>query len=101
MEECFPVMRYTWFSPDIQSDIEVVFLCVCRTSLLKDCMGKGEIARDEHFSHFPQCFLAFWRTFHHFPGSGIIWNAGQNTEYTYKIRNTCVIHVTDEYSINP
>ena len=25
-------------------------------------MGKGEIARNDLFLHFPQCFLHFWRT---------------------------------------
>ena len=29
-------------------------------------MGKGEIARNEQFLLFPQCFLPFWRTFCHF-----------------------------------
>ena len=28
--------------------------------------GKGEIARDEQFLLFPQCFLPVWRTFFHF-----------------------------------
>ena len=28
-------------------------------------MEKGEIARDEQFLLFPQCFLPFWRTFCH------------------------------------
>ena len=32
------------------------FLRVCCTSLLKT-LGKGEIARNEQFLHFPQCFL--------------------------------------------
>ena len=27
---------------------------------------KGEIARNEQFLLFPQCFLPFWKTFHHF-----------------------------------
>ena len=29
-------------------------------------MGKVEIARNEQFLHFPQCFLPLWRTFCHF-----------------------------------
>ena len=28
--------------------------------------GKGEIARNEQFLLFPQCFLPIWRTFYHF-----------------------------------
>ena len=34
-------------------------------SLLKT-LGKGEIARNEQFLLFPQCFLPIWRTFCHF-----------------------------------
>ena len=41
------------------------FLHVCNTSLLKT-LGKGEIARNEQFLLFPQCFLLFRRTFWHF-----------------------------------
>ena len=29
-------------------------------------VGKGEIARNEQFLLFPQCFLHVWRTFYHF-----------------------------------
>ena len=29
-------------------------------------VGKGEIARNEQFLLFPQCFLPVWRTFFHF-----------------------------------
>ena len=61
-----------------------LFLRVCRTSLLKtslrtsllktslknksfeNTVEKGEIARNEQFLLFPQCFLPFWRTFCHF-----------------------------------
>ena len=39
------------------------FLCVCSTSIYEDTMGKGEIARYEHFLLFPQCFLLVWRNF--------------------------------------
>ena len=42
------------------------FLCVCSTSLLKKTVGKGEIARNEQFLLFLQCFLLVWRTFCHF-----------------------------------
>ena len=41
------------------------FLHVCSTSLLKT-VGKGEIARNEQFLLFQQCFLPLWRTFFHF-----------------------------------
>ena len=40
------------------------FLHACSTSLLKT-LGKGEIAHNEQFLLFPQCFLSFWRTFWH------------------------------------
>ena len=32
----------------------------------KKTVGKREIAHNEQFLHFPQCFLRFWRTFRHF-----------------------------------
>ena len=32
----------------------------------KNTVGKGEIARNEQFLHFPQCFLPVWITFFHF-----------------------------------
>ena len=41
------------------------FLRVCSTRLLKK-LGKGEIARNEQFLLFPQCFLSFRRIFFHF-----------------------------------
>ena len=40
-------------------------LPVCSTSL-ENTMGKGEIARNEQFLLFPQCFLPIWRAFYHF-----------------------------------
>ena len=33
---------------------------------VENTMGKGEIARNEQFLLFPQCFLLVWRTFCHF-----------------------------------
>ena len=42
------------------------FLRVCSTSLLKTLQGKREIARNEQFLLFPQCFLSVWRAFCHF-----------------------------------
>ena len=47
-----------------------LLLRMCVTSLLKT-VGKEEIARNEQFLLFPQCFLPFWRTFCHFH---LIWN---------------------------
>ena len=41
------------------------FLRVCSISLLKT-VGKGEIAHNEQFLLFSQCFLSVWRTFCHF-----------------------------------
>ena len=42
------------------------FLSVCSMGLLKTLREKGEIARDEQFLIFPQCFLPIWITFCHF-----------------------------------
>ena len=42
------------------------FLPVCKTSLLKNTVGTGEIARNEQFLLFQQCFPPVWRTFCHF-----------------------------------
>ena len=41
-------------------------LRVCRTTLLKNTVGKWEIARKEQFLLFWQCFLPLWKTFCHF-----------------------------------
>ena len=49
-----------------RSQTSPVFLCVGSTSLLKNTVGKGEIARNEQFLLFPQCFLPFWKTLCHF-----------------------------------
>ena len=43
----------------------LVFTCPqCKS--FENTVGKGEIARNEQFLFLPQCFLPFWRTFHHF-----------------------------------
>ena len=42
-----------------------VLTCLQNKSL-KNTLGKGEIARNEQFLLFPQCFLYFQRTFRHF-----------------------------------
>ena len=39
-----------------------LFLCVCSTSLWKTLVGKVEIAHNEQFLLFTQCFLRLWRT---------------------------------------
>ena len=56
------------------------FLRVCSTSLFKT-LGKGEIALNEQFLLFPQCFLPFWRTFCHFHQ---IWNCRLQTLSVWK-----------------
>ena len=43
----------------------LVFTCWQYKSL-ENTEGKGEIAHNEQFLLFPQCFLPFWRTFFHF-----------------------------------
>ena len=43
----------------------LVFTCLqCKS--FENTVGKGEIARDEQFLLFPQCFLTVWRTFCNF-----------------------------------
>ena len=42
-----------------------VFTCLQYNSF-ENTVGKREIARNEQFLLFPQCFLPFWRTFCHF-----------------------------------
>ena len=43
----------------------LVFTCLQDKSF-QNTLEKGEIARNKQFLLFPQCFLATWRTFHHF-----------------------------------
>ena len=43
----------------------LVFTCLQYKSF-ENTVGKREIARNEQFRLFPQCFLSFWRTFCHF-----------------------------------
>ena len=47
---------------------EPLFLRFWSTILLKqkNTVGKREIARNEQFLLFPQCFLPFWRTLSNF-----------------------------------
>ena len=42
------------------------FIRVCSTSLLKPLREKVKLFIMSHFYLFPQSFLAFWITFHHF-----------------------------------
>ena len=51
------------------------------TSLLKTLWGKGEIARNEQFLLFPQCFLPVWKIFFHFRQ---IWNCRLQTLSVWK-----------------
>ena len=48
----------------------LVFMCLQYKSF-ENTVGKGEIARNEQFLLFPQCFLPFWRRLHYFHK---IWN---------------------------
>ena len=43
----------------------LVFTCLTYTSF-ENTVGKGEIARNEQFLPFSQCFLPFRRAFCHF-----------------------------------
>ena len=43
----------------------LIFTCLQYKSF-ENTEGKGEIARNEQFFLFPQCFLPVWRTFCHF-----------------------------------
>ena len=48
---------------------------------LENTVGKGEIARNEQFLLFPQCFLPIWITFCHFRQ---IWNCRLQTLSVWK-----------------
>ena len=43
----------------------LVFTCLQYKSF-ENTVGKGEIAHNEQFLLFPQCFLPVWRSFCHF-----------------------------------
>ena len=47
------------------SQTALVFMCLKYKSFA-NTVGKAEIARNEQFLLFPQCFLPFWRTSCHF-----------------------------------
>ena len=47
------------------SQTSPVFLCLQYKSF-ENTVGKAEIAGNEQFLHFPQCFQPTWRTFGYF-----------------------------------
>ena len=53
-----------WYDTQPFPKQALVFTCLQYKSL-ENTVGKGEIARNEQFLLFPQCFLAVWRTFCH------------------------------------
>ena len=58
------------------------FLHVNNSDSFENTAGNGEIARNEQFLHFPQCFLRVRRTFRHFHhvlnlSSANTWNSGR------------------------
>ena len=58
----------------------VVFTCLQFKSF-ENIEGKGEIARNEQFLLFPQCFLPVWRTFCHLQQN---WNCCLQTLSVWK-----------------
>ena len=58
----------------------LVFMCMQYKSF-ENTVGKGEIARNEQFLLFPQCFLPVWRTLCHFYQ---IWNCRLQTLLVWK-----------------
>ena len=44
---------------------QTVFMCLLYKPF-ENTVGKGEIARNDQFLLFPQCFLPVWITFSHF-----------------------------------
>ena len=71
------------------------FLRVCSTGLLKNTVGKGEIARNEQFLLFPQCFLPFWRTLCHFHE---VWNCRLQTLSIWKSLKFVIWERVKQYS---
>ena len=54
-----------WFISELFPKQALVFTCLQYKSF-ENTVGKGEIARDEQFLLFPQCFLPVWRFLCHF-----------------------------------
>ena len=65
--QIFSALTFSQTSPGSYVSAEQVF---------ENTVGKGEIARNEQFLLFPQCFLSIWRTFCHFHQ---IWNCRLQT----------------------
>ena len=61
-EASFPPPRRI-FKPFLKQAL--LFTCLQYKSF-ENTVGKGEIARNEQFPLFPQCFLAVWRSLSHF-----------------------------------
>ena len=51
----------------IQFATQKVCLIGLKYKSFENTVGKGEIARNEQFLLFPQCFLTIWKTFNQFP----------------------------------
>ena len=58
--------RYNNNFPLTHSHTMTTFDAPGKQAFLKNTVGKGEIARNEQFLLFPQCFLPVWITFCHF-----------------------------------
>ena len=50
----------------ISFPIKPLFFTCLQYKSFENTVGKGEIARNEQFLLFPQCFLSFWTTLFHF-----------------------------------
>ena len=64
-ELCKAKIRSLYFVPNLQSK-KSIQLCLQYNSF-ENTVGKGEIARNEQFPLFPQCFLTIWKTFCQLP----------------------------------
>ena len=72
------------------------FLRVCSTSL-ENTVGKGEIARNEQFLLFPQCFLLFWRFFCHFHQN---WNCRLKPFWVWKRLKFVIWERVKSFTVN-
>ena len=61
----FQIWKILWLTNQPFPKQALVFMCLQYKSF-ENTVGKGEIAHNEQFLLFPQCFLPFWRTFNHF-----------------------------------
>ena len=62
----------------------LVFTCLQYKSF-ENTVGKGEIARNEQFLLFPQCFLSVWITFCHFHYNLLLSSANSSSLEESKI----------------